>query len=208
MEIHQPEGPTRSFREFLIHIGIVTIGILIALGLESVEEAFHYRHVVREARENFYVELEGNREHMNLELANDTKLLKQLDEILADLPQLRQQPTVLTQRVQQLFPSGYFFISSRWEAALSSGAISHMDVDHINRYSEVNFMVHTYTGLQNISNDHWDELEAFFNAHQNPSPAELSQGIEKIYLFRSDVRSLKQGAQELSGAIDDALKLK
>ena len=31
MEIHGPEGPTKSFKDFLIHIVIVTIGILIAL---------------------------------------------------------------------------------------------------------------------------------------------------------------------------------
>ena len=38
MDIHAPDKPVHSLREFFIHIAIVTIGILIALGLEGVRE--------------------------------------------------------------------------------------------------------------------------------------------------------------------------
>jgi hypothetical protein len=34
MELHLP-GPIRSLKDFLTHLGIITLGILIALGLEQ-----------------------------------------------------------------------------------------------------------------------------------------------------------------------------
>jgi len=39
VDLHVPEGPIRSLKDFLLHIVIVTIGILIALGLENTREA-------------------------------------------------------------------------------------------------------------------------------------------------------------------------
>jgi hypothetical protein len=208
MEIHGPEGPTNSFKDFAIHIVIVTIGILIALGLEGIRETIYVHRVVRDARENFRVELEGNRSNLDKELRNDSTTLAQIDQIIADLPRLRKDPVQFTQRVAELKPSGYFFSSSRWESALSTGALGHMSVDEVNRYAEVNFLVHTYTGLESRASVDWDQLEAFFSAHQNPTPVELNSGVEKLFIYRSDTRSLKQVAEEFSGSLDNALAQK
>jgi hypothetical protein len=73
MDIHAPEGPTHSFKDFLIHIVIVTIGILIALGLEGVRETVYEHRIVRDARENFHAELQANRANLDKELLNDSK---------------------------------------------------------------------------------------------------------------------------------------
>ena len=205
MDIHAPEGPTNSFKDFAIHIVIVTIGILIALGLEGIRETIYEHRVVRDARENFQVELQANRTHLDEELKNDSKTLAQLDTVIADLPQLRQNPSELAQRVAEIKPSGYFFLGSRWESALSTGALGHMSVDEVNRYSEANFMVRTYTGLEGQANTDWQQLEAYFKAHPNPTQNELNSGLEKLFLYRSDVRGLNQVANEFSGSIDRAL---
>jgi hypothetical protein len=208
MEIHGPEGPTNSFKDFAIHIVIVTIGILIALGLEGIRETIYVHHVLRDARENFRAELEANRSNLDKELKNDSTTLAQIDQIIADLPKLRMKPAQLAQRVADLKPSGYFFSSSRWESALSTGALGHMSVDEVNRYAEANFLVHTYTGLESRASVDWDLLEAFFSAHQNPTESELDSGVEKLFIYRSDVRGLKQVAQEFSSSLDNALAQK
>jgi hypothetical protein len=36
MDLHPPGGPVRSVKDFFVHIGVVTLGILIALGLEQL----------------------------------------------------------------------------------------------------------------------------------------------------------------------------
>jgi hypothetical protein len=206
MEIHGPEGPTNSFKDFAIHIVIVTIGILIALGLEGVRETIYEHHTVRDARENFQAEFHANRTNLDKELINDKKTLAQLDSIIADLPKLKLNPSALAQRVADLGPSGYFFASSRWESALSSGAVGHMSVDEVNRYAEVNFMVHTYTSLESQASTDWGHLEAFFSAYQNPTPSELNSGAEKLFIYRHDVRSLNQAAEEFSSSLNNALE--
>jgi hypothetical protein len=208
MDIHGPEGPTNSFKDFAVHIVIVTIGILIALGLEGIRETIYIHRIVRDARENFRVELIGNRRNLDSELKNDSKTLAQLNQIIADLPQLRKDSAKLRERVATIYPSGYFFSSSRWESALSTGALGHMSVDEVNRYAEVNFLVHTYTNIESRSIIDWQQLEAYFSGHENPTQQEMNTGVEKLYLYRSDTRGLKQVAEEFSNSLNNALKQK
>jgi hypothetical protein len=205
MEIHGPEGPTNSFKDFLIHIVIVTIGILIALGLEGVREAIYVRHIVRDARENFNVELQANRQNLDKELKNDSETLDKLDQIIADLPKLRKDSSEFRKRVAAVYPSGYFFSSSRWESALSTGALGHMSVDEVNQYAEANFLVHAYSTLELQTNSDWQQLEAFVAGHENPTPQEMNTGVEKLYLYRGDTRSLKQVGEEFSNSLNKAL---
>jgi hypothetical protein len=205
MEIHGPEGPTSSFKDFFIHIVIVTIGILIALGLEGIRETIYVRRIVRDARENFHVELVGNRRNLDRELKNDSEMLAQLNQIIADLPKLRKAPAEFRARVAKLYPSGYFFSSSRWDSALSTGALGHMSVDEVNQYAEVNFLAHAYTALESQTNTDWEHLEAFFSANETPTPQEINTGIEKLYLYRADTRSLKQVAEEFSNSLNNTL---
>jgi len=208
MEIHGPEGPTNSFKDFAIHIVIVTIGILIALGLEGIREAVYVRHVVRDARENFRVELQANRDHLDRELKHDSEMLANIDQIVANLPKLRKNPAELRARVAKIYPSGYFFSSSRWESALSTGALGHMSVDEVNQYAQVNLLVHVYTNLEGQTNTDWQQLEAFFGAHESPTEQEVNTGVEKLFLYRADTRSLKQVAEEFSDSLDSALARK
>ncbi len=63
MEVHPPHEPVHSWRDALVHIGIMTIGLFIALSLEGMIEYVHHKHLVREARENIRHELEEN--HQN-----------------------------------------------------------------------------------------------------------------------------------------------
>jgi hypothetical protein len=208
MEIHGPEGPTNSFKDFAIHIVIVTIGILIALGLEGIRESIYEHRIVRDARENFHAEFYGNRRNLDRELKNDRETLAQLDSIIADLPRLRLKPSEFRPRVASLKPSGYFFSSSRWESALSTGALGHMSVDEVNRYSEVNFLVRTYTALESRSLSDWTNLEAFFSARQSPGPADLDSGVERLFIYRNDVRGLNQVGEEFSNSLNNALEQK
>ena len=205
MDIHPPEGPTHSFRDFLIHIGVVTIGILIALALETVTEAMHNRHVVREARQNFAEELRFNRGQLDKELKNDDETLALLDGIVAALPALRAHPEQLAARVAGIRPSGYFLVSSRWETALSTGALGHMSVDEVNRYAQVNFIVHEYTTLQTRNGQDWDHLEAYFSARPNLTPAESEEGIERLMILRTDTHGLVQVGYDMDRDLKRAM---
>ena len=53
MHIHLPKL-VHNWREFLSEIGIIVVGILIALGLEQVIELAHWRHKADQAIENLH----------------------------------------------------------------------------------------------------------------------------------------------------------
>ena len=51
MEVHAPEHGIHSWRDFLVHMGTICLGLLIALGLEQAAEAIHHAHQRAELRE-------------------------------------------------------------------------------------------------------------------------------------------------------------
>src|SRR4051812_6333592 len=59
MDIHKPK-PVHSPREFLAELGVIVLGILIALAAEQTVEALHWRHEVADAREAMVHEVTAN----------------------------------------------------------------------------------------------------------------------------------------------------
>jgi hypothetical protein len=57
LEIHPPEHPIRSFRDFAVQIFTVTCGIIIALGLEARVVHRHEARLLRETRAQFSAEI-------------------------------------------------------------------------------------------------------------------------------------------------------
>jgi hypothetical protein len=54
MEVHAPEHPIHTWREFFIHMGTICLGLLIAIGLEQTVEAFHHHNELRELRDSLH----------------------------------------------------------------------------------------------------------------------------------------------------------
>ena len=65
MEIHAPHQPITSWRDVVVHLAIVTVGILIALGLETLVELKQHRDMGIEARENITHELQDNKRELD-----------------------------------------------------------------------------------------------------------------------------------------------
>src|SRR4029078_8288482 len=89
MEIHAPHGPVKSLREFLVHLAIITIGVLIALSLEGCTEWVHHRSLVREARANIASELRDNKAEIDRLLSNMSNMGGQLEVALKVIEELR-----------------------------------------------------------------------------------------------------------------------
>jgi hypothetical protein len=58
MEIHPLDAPVHSFRDFVVHLVLIVLGVLIALGAEGIVEAVHHRNLVAEA--NIKAEMREN----------------------------------------------------------------------------------------------------------------------------------------------------
>jgi hypothetical protein len=51
LDVHPPHTPTHTWRDFLIHIATIVVGLLIAVGLEQTVEAIHHHHQRHELEE-------------------------------------------------------------------------------------------------------------------------------------------------------------
>ena len=58
LDVHPPHHTPNTWRDFFIHIATITVGLLIALGLEQTVEFIHHRHEGAELRENLHRESE------------------------------------------------------------------------------------------------------------------------------------------------------
>ena len=75
MEVHMPDHPLHSWRDFWVHLGTITVGLLIALGLEGI--AVHLHHLQQRSEILQNLEREG---HTNRAVvAGDLKELDKLE---------------------------------------------------------------------------------------------------------------------------------
>ena len=92
LDVHPPHAPTHTWRDFLIHIATIVIGLLIAVGLEQTVEYFHRRHEVHELREALKQEREENRKIFLVNVAQYRVNRATLENDLRIFEYLRQHP--------------------------------------------------------------------------------------------------------------------
>ncbi len=125
MEIEGPQSPITSIRDFGIHIATVTIGILIALSLESLLEAHRNHVLVEHARQDFRTAFRSNctalMNDLNAGAATKAELLG-----LIEYGQNRLAGKAAVLRKMTSVRSFTFVHSTAWETATATQAIIHL----------------------------------------------------------------------------------
>ena len=83
MDIHPPEHPIRSVRDFLVHIFTITCGIVIALALESWMSLRADREIAGAARQEFRSELSRNLDKLTHQTTTMPKEFAKLQAMIA-----------------------------------------------------------------------------------------------------------------------------
>src|ERR1700734_1125454 len=60
MDVHAPHEPLHTWRDFWIHLGTITIGMLIAISLEQSVESLHHLHQRHQLEKDLRAEGERN----------------------------------------------------------------------------------------------------------------------------------------------------
>jgi hypothetical protein len=68
MEVHPPHEPIHSWPQFFLHLFTISVGLLIALGIESAAEAVHHRHLLHQAETDLRNEMTENRKQLAYDL--------------------------------------------------------------------------------------------------------------------------------------------
>jgi hypothetical protein len=206
MELHAPESPIHSLKDFAVHIAVVTCGILIALGLEGVRESLHNRHLIHETRENVHFEMGFDQKHAAEELQRVKLARAQLKSMVDEMPELVQQhPDELRTRLKQVTNPGYFFTSNSWSAALSTGALALMSTKEVSTYAYAAEGIKNYSQLQTEARLQEARAKAFFVAHPHLTPDQVEEGTERLMLFYNAEEDLVFVCPQMKDDIDEAL---
>jgi len=184
MDLHVPEAPIRSVKDFLLHIGIVTVGILIALGLEQLVEARHRVHVASDAVHSFRDELRDDREQVREVLDAMPKLRATIDEEIARLdgPPARGSP-----RATIHYPGVYLDLvsSASWDTAIATQALTELPYASVKPYAEAYGVLRLFLDAERSGLDAWESLRRFGSDPAALSPEQRRALVEQLRRYES-----------------------
>ena len=137
IDVHPPHTAVHGWRDFLIHIATITLGLLIALSLESALEAMHHRHLVREARENIQQELKQN----EALAVDDARFIQANADNMKHNAGLAHaflsDPRALDGQHMSFTFTWNGLSDSAWRSARDSGALTFMPLGEVQKYSDI-----------------------------------------------------------------------
>jgi hypothetical protein len=126
LDVHPPHQPTHTWKDFLIHIATITVGLLIAVSLEQTVEAVHRSVERRALLHEIHVECEENLRPLDSDIAS---YLAQSDWETSAAASLRAAPVVrglVVVTLPSAPPFPFALVPSRavWTLAKSSGKVA------------------------------------------------------------------------------------
>ena len=139
IEVHPPHERVHSWTQFFIHNAAITIGLLMAIGLEQTVVYFHHRHQLQEARRELADELESNRRVVGINLEATRKVMADLD---ADMALLRAvqtspaspSPVPIGSKLVYGLGNFYWPKDATWQAVKQNGSLGLMAHDELHYY--------------------------------------------------------------------------
>lgn len=202
MEVHAPEHPIHTWREFLRHILIVTVGILIALSLEGLVEWRHHRTLAREARENILREITANHDRVSRVLAGKEQFEREAADLIAFIDQPRG-----SQAQPQPKELNFTMVATNaasWSTAQATGALAYMNFDEVERYAAIYDLQHYFSTVQQqVARD--SVLVGAAPNFDQANPQQLEQWREKVRTRQASYQLELQLADALTQVYRDVL---
>lgn len=157
VDTHAPRKPIATLRDFLKEVGIIVIGVVIALGAGELVDDWNWHREVEIVKDSLDDELSDTvfaaRERMKIADCQ-RQTLDRLDEI-AD--ESRGTLVIRNAPVRRIRLWG----SAAWDAAVASGAIAHMDHDDRNTYANLFSFVRLFRELNLRQEELWASIDAY-----------------------------------------------
>ena len=137
IEVHPPSEPVHGWRDFLIHLATITIGLLIALSLEGCVEFWHHRNLVHEAEESLQTEIGANAKDLQGALDDVRKEQDFLKKDIAVMKKIIASPKVANREDMRVDFRIRTFADVSWKTAQSTGALSYMPYERAQEYADI-----------------------------------------------------------------------
>jgi hypothetical protein len=213
LDIHAPHHSIHTWRDFFIHIATISIGLLIAIGLEQTVEYLHHRHQVADLREALRIERQQN----HLRLADQTAEFRMrvpiLQTNLAVFHYLRLHPGAAERELPgrvSWHNLGAPFIDYVWQTAQQTGVTAFMSQSEVRRnaelYRRLNVCTESFAAFRAANTD----ARAYTVDDPDLSqltPVQIEEQIRltrillnRLYRYGSDLRNLSITDPDFSAA--------
>src|SRR5580698_10612140 len=174
IEVHPPEEKIHGVRDFLLHLFTITIGLLIALGLEGAVERWHHHHQQEEANVNLRQEIRDNQKQLakshdaiTHEKDNLIKVLAFLDAHAAGKPY-----DIHSITLDYTMPA---LSDASWKTASVTGVLSYMNYDRAQQYATAYHLQDEFMQLQKETLGQYLRLQSYVIAGFDPDKMTLVQ---------------------------------
>lgn len=140
IDIHPPQHGSMTTRDFFVHLGIVVLGILIAIGLEQTAEVIHHHHQRQQLEEDLHAEaqrnvgtIQANEENFEVYMVwyrgvlKAAREAKPVGEFVSFVIPPRVDPRVAQRPMDNV-----------WPAATASGAVAVLPREEIETFGRIN----------------------------------------------------------------------
>ncbi|NEX94532.1 hypothetical protein [Caulobacter sp. 17J65-9] len=197
MHVHKPKAP-HGAREFAAEIGVIVVGILIALSGEQMVENLRHEHEVEigeRALKADYVAFVRHRAEQAATTACATKRLAELRAIVDDGARRGQLGTVGP--IPQPAPHSWEITS--WDTMVASGAAAHVSPAQVTRYSQISHWARDAQTTASAEVEAWSVFNSLSGAPRRFSDAEqamLRAEIARAAHFTGLVRDISGTTEE------------
>jgi len=160
MHVHLPK-PLHGWRAFLGEVGIIVLGVLIALAAEQFLSSHHERSEAREAERAIRGELEINMARLRSRHAVRTCVQKRVDELQALIDSAGRNGGSIATPKWVGRPQFWTMQLSRWEATSQAGRAALIPADNLNLYGSMYSFMQRINSEGALEQDAWAKLRAF-----------------------------------------------
>ena len=160
LDVHPPHEKMHGFKDFLLHLLTITIGLLIALGLEGYAEHWRQRELKKDADTKLRQEIRDNAQEIALVHKANATEQENLKRIVDFLNARKKNEPYDTRQIRLDFTMGDLK-SASWKTAAATGALGFMEYDQVQRYSAVYQLQDKYSALQDQTVDEFLQLQSY-----------------------------------------------
>ena len=139
LDVHAPHHPIVGWKDFLVHLLTITIGLLIAVGIEGCVELHREHKLVQEARETMRDEIQYNVGQMKQAVGNLKTQRETMQKNIDALTRIQENPKDRAAQDASI-TANYSIVGLRdtaWKTAQTTGALAFMPYAEAQRYSGV-----------------------------------------------------------------------
>jgi len=207
LDVHAPHGRMEGVKDFLLHLFTITVGLLIALGLEGAVERYHKAELRREAETNLRQEVVDNRKRLagwqTLMKAEEGNLRRVMDFLAA-----REAGQPFDVRGIQLGYGIRELSDASWRTASATGALSLMEYRMVQEYAGLYQVQGEVMDLERESLEDFLTLQAYTTYRFDPDKVTAAQAAAREPEVRralAHLEAMDEVAAGLTQAYDKAL---